>query len=446
MCDWKIKEFMQRNKETSIYRPKGKNFKKQNLKTPSFKGDLFGAKFFIALIVFFLSSFLFWQRNFVKSHVIEIFNPNIAEDARKITNEPIEKIASHIIAEGDIPADIFAKYGKLNANEITDLLAASEDVFDFTQLKIDKNIDFIFDDEDKFKKIEYYPTSERMVVVKMDGEDFVVTKEDIPYSIEEKTASIKIDEFLYKDALDAGLTENSILEIADIFSFDIDFTTEIREGDELKVVYQKRTLDGVDAPDGKVLAAKFINDGNPYFSYYFESGDEDTGSHYDADGKELVRQFLRAPLSYRKITSGYTGARFHPITKTVSAHYQIDYAAPVGTPVVTTARGTITSAGWETGWGNMIRIRHDNGYTTHYGHLSAYGEGIKTGVSVSQGRVVGYVGSTGWSTGPHLDYGMKLNGSPVNPMSLQLPKGEPLTGDVLEKFRKEKEKYENNLK
>ncbi len=427
-----------------MYRLRGIKLKKQ--KKSFFESGLFSLKFFTALFVFFLSSFLFWQRNFVKNHVVEIFNPTTEEEKKESLAESTEKITSHIIMEGDIPADIFSKYGKLDANEITNLLAASEDIFDFTQLKIDKDIDFIFDENEKLSKIAYYPTSERMVVAEKNDGDFVVEKKDIPYFIEEKTVSVKIDEFLYKDALDAGLTENSILEIADIFSFDIDFTTEIREGDELKAVYQKRTLDGVDAPDGKVLAAKFTNNDNSYFAYYFKNENEEIGSHYDADGKELVRQFLRAPLSYRKITSGYTGARFHPITKTVSAHYQIDYAAPVGTPVVATARGTVTSAGWETGWGNIVRIRHDNGYTTHYGHLSAYGTGIKAGATVSQVEVVGFVGSTGWSTGPHLDYGMKLNGNPVNPMSLQLPKGTPLGGDVLEKFQQKKSKYEEALR
>lgn len=446
MCDCEAKKSMQRNKKTFIYRSQKSNYRRQQRAPFAPKENPFGAKFFIALTVFIVSSVLFWQRNFVKSNVVEIFNSTVAEEAPKINTEPIGKVVSHVITEGDIPADIFAAYGKLDTNEIENLLASCEDVFDLTNLKIDKPIDFVFDENENLNKIAYYPTSERMIVAEVDGENFVVKKENIPYSIEEKTASVKIDEYLYKDALDAGLTENSILEIADIFSFDVDFTTEIREGDELKIVYQKRTLDGEAAPDGKVLAAKFTNGGNSYFAYYFESGDEESGGHYDADGKELARQFLRAPLSYRRITSGYTGARLHPITKTVTAHYQIDYAAPTGTPVVTTARGTITSAGWENGWGHMVRIRHDNGYTTHYAHLSAYGKGIKSGASVSQGQVVGLVGSTGWSTGPHLDYGMKLNGSPVNPLSLQLPKGEPLGGDVLAKFKKEKEKYENALR
>ncbi|KKQ06569.1 MAG: hypothetical protein US15_C0008G0001, partial [Candidatus Moranbacteria bacterium GW2011_GWF1_36_4] len=242
-----------------------------------------------------------------------------------------------------------------------------------------------------------------------------------------------IDNFLYIDALNAGISESTILEIADIFSFDIDFTTEIRQGDSFIIVYEKRIRDGREASDGKVLAAKFTNAGNDYYGYYFNGGEDD--GHYDSEGHFLVRQFLRAPLSYRQITSGYTGARVHPITKTVSAHYQIDYAAPTGTPVVATARGDVVSAGWESGWGNIVRLRHAN-----------MKNAIVSPGPVFNRQIIGYVGSTGWSTGPHLDYGMRLNGNPINPMALNLPKGNILNADKMPEFEKIKEKYNSLLK
>jgi len=154
---------------------------------------------------------------------------------------------------------------------------------------------------------------------------------------------------------------------------------------------------------------------------------------------------LKAPLSYRAITSGYTGARLHPITRTVTAHYQIDYAAPIGTPVVASARGRVASAGWENGWGYIVRLVHDNGYTTHYGHLSSFAKSISRGTSISQGQTIGYVGSTGWSTGPHLDYGMKLNGAPINPLTLVQPKGAPLDESNMDEFREFKNSYNDIL-
>jgi murein DD-endopeptidase MepM/ murein hydrolase activator NlpD len=369
--------------------------------------------------------------------------PEVRGEEKK-PEEPKEKPdVTHTICEGDIPAEVFSQFGKMDANIMERFLTSSKEIYDFTKIKIGRTLEFYFDETEKLKKIQYFLDTESVIVAEVSGDDFEVRKENIPYLAEEKTLHIKIDEFLYKDALDAGLSESSILEVADVFSFDVDFATDIRQGDELKVVFEKRTLDGQEAPDGKILAAKFTNDGQEYFAYYFET--ENEGSHYDSDGKELMRQFLRTPLSYRKITSGYTGARLHPITKTVSAHYQIDYAAPVGTPVVATARGTVTGAGWEGGWGNIVRLRHDNGYATHYAHLSAFAKGVKKGTSVSQGQVIGYVGSTGWSTGPHLDYGMKLNGQPINPLSLKLPKGTPLAGSEMEKFQKTKKKYEEEL-
>lgn len=396
------------------------------------------------LATFAVVGFFFWSHEPKKTQESTVAGVETkAEEAVPPKSE--EKVISHKVCEGDIPAEIFSEYAKLDANGTAALLDATEDVYDFTKIKIGQNMEFVFDEqEEKLKEIRYYPDSENIIIAKADEKNFEVKKENIPYEVEIKTLDVNIDEFLYKDALDAGLSEATILEVADIFSFDIDFNTEIREDDKMRVIFEKRSLNGNLAPDGKVIAAKFTNAGQDYFAYYFETDGE--GSHYDAEGHELMRQFLRAPLSYRKITSGYTGARYHPITKTVSAHYQIDYAAPVGTPVVSTARGTVTSARYENGWGNIVRIKHDNGYTTHYGHLSSYAKGIKAGASVSQGQVIGYVGSTGWSTGPHLDYGMRLNGNPVNPLSLKLPKGTPLEGEKMEKFQKLKKQYDEMLK
>lgn len=400
--------------------------------------------FFLLLIVLVASGFFIWSKNSKKTVGLDTINAN-ENIQEKIPEEPKENIVKYAVCEGDIPAEVFAKYGKLDANAMESLLLASKDVYDFTNIKIGQDLEFIFcDDEEKIEKIRYYPNTEDVIVAEMDGDTFRVKKENIPYETRMEILDVKIDEFLYKDALDAGLSEASILEVADVFSFDIDFTTEIQEGDEMRVIYEKRNLNGNPAPDGKILAAKFINVGQEYFAYYFEQNGE--SSHYDGEGQELMRQFLRAPLSYRRISSGYTSSRRNPITRTISTHYQIDYAAPAGTPVVSTARGTISSAGWEGGWGRIVRINHENSYSTHYAHLSALEKGIRSGATVSQGQVIGYVGSTGWSTGPHLDYGLRLNSTPVNPLSLKLPKGKPLEGEEMEKFQEEKKKYDELLK
>lgn len=357
--------------------------------------------------------------------------------------EADERVVKYQISEGDLPADIFSAQGKWDANDTAALLEAGKEVFDLSKLTLGKEVRFYFGDEERARRLEYEPGTEKIVIAEREGDDFKVRAEKINYEVSEETARGTIDNFFYADALEAGLQEPTVLEVGDIFSFSIDFATEIRQGDEFAFVYEKRKRDGQDASDGKVLAAKFVNEGVAHYAYYFDNGGQ--GGYYDGEGRVLERQFLKAPLSYRRITSGFTGARYHPITRTVSAHYQIDYAAPSGTPVSSTARGTVASAGWEGGWGNMIRIRHDNGYTTHYGHLSAFAKGIRAGASVSQGQVVGYVGSTGWSTGPHLDYGMKLDGTPVNPLKLQQPKGAPLDGARMEEFNNWKNRFADLL-
>lgn len=354
-----------------------------------------------------------------------------------------ENIIHYTVAEGDIPADVFTGHGHFDANDVAAMIAAGENVYDLAKIRVGRELRFYFDGEEKAKRLEYERDTERIIIAERDGSDFKVREEKINYATREEVARGEINNFFYVDALGAGLSEATVLETGDLFSFSIDFATELRLGDTFSIVYEKRTRDGAAAPDGRILAARFTNDGTSHYIYYFDNNGQ--GGYYDAEGRVIERQFLKAPLSYRRISSGFTGARYHPVTRKVSAHYQIDYAAPTGTHVVSTARGTVVSAGWEGGWGNMVRLRHDNGYTTHYGHLSGIAKGIRSGASVAQGQLIGYVGSTGWSTGPHLDYGMKLDGSPVNPLKLDLPKGTPLADDQKAAFEEIRAKYAPRL-
>ncbi|MFZ2188362.1 MAG: peptidoglycan DD-metalloendopeptidase family protein [Candidatus Moraniibacteriota bacterium] len=397
--------------------------------------------FFLLILPFIAYKSFFWLKGvFGQRRVTEI--SLVQKQSIETVSDPNAKysqILSYTISAGDIPADIFSSQGKLDANDTMALLAASKDVYDFTNLKIGRSIRFYFENEVRATRIEYDRDTERVIIVERAGDEFVVREEKIDYIVSQEIAEGTIDNFFYADALEAGLSESTVLEVGDIFSFDIDFTTEIQTGDTFSFIYEKRTRNGEKAPDGKILAGKFVNAGSAYYAYYF--GNDGSGGYYDADGRVLERQFLKAPLSYRRISSGFTGARMHPITRKVSAHYQIDYAAPAGTPVVASARGTVISASWSGGWGNMVRLEHDNGYTTHYGHLSAFAKGLRSGARVDQGQLVGYVGSTGWSTGPHLDYGIKLNGTPVNPLKLDMPKGEPLSGEKLPQYEETKKQY-----
>ncbi len=381
--------------------------------------------------------------NFRAKKVHEILLTEKAEDHSDV-EERYANIINYTISTGDIPAEVFSAQGKLDANDTVALLLASKEIYDFTNIKVGRTLRFYFKNENRPTRIEYDRDTERVIVVERSGDDFSAREEKINYTVSQEIASGTIDNFFYVDAMEAGLSESTVLEVGDIFSFDIDFTTEIQTGDSFSIIYEKRLREGEKAPDGKILAGKFTNVSVPFYAYYFDNNGK--GGYYDGDGRVLERQFLKAPLSYRHISSGFTGARMHPITRKVSAHFQIDYAAPSGTPVVASARGTVISAGWSAGWGNMVRLEHDNGYTTHYGHLSAFAKGLRAEAKVERGQLIGYVGSTGWSTGPHLDYGIKLNGTPVNPLKLDMPKGEPLGGDSMKQFEEIKNKYVDLLK
>lgn len=339
---------------------------------------------------------------------------------------------------------MFAEEAKFDANDMQALLSESEEIYDFTKLVVGREIRFCFEDGEKASYFEYDRNIEDMIAVNRNGNDFTAEQKSIEYEVEEVFVEGKIENFLYVDAIEKGMSEATIVTMADVFSFDVDFTTEIKKGDEFKIIYEKRKRFGEDGPDGNILAAEFVNNGEAYWAFYFEDGEEN--GYYDAEGKMLQRQFLRAPLSYKYISSGYTGARYHPVTKTVQAHHQIDYAAATGTPVVATAKGKVTLASWNGGWGNMIKIEHANGYLTHYAHLSRFGKGVSVGKEVAQGQIIGYVGTTGWSTGPHLDYGMRLNGNPVNPLSLKLPKGDSVSAENRGEFEKIKVGFEEELK
>ncbi|HRY82696.1 MAG TPA: peptidoglycan DD-metalloendopeptidase family protein [Candidatus Moranbacteria bacterium] len=420
---------------------------RQTLRTQKsyLKRKLLTGLFFLVIIFFLFKGFV-WLKNILGKN--DISKNEIVKTTEKNPEEILEKNSDRVeeykISEGDIPAEVFESNGKFNANDVEALLFSSKDVYDFTRIKAGQKLRFYFGQEEKAKRVEYDKNTEALIVIERNGSEFSAREEKISYETSQEIAHGNIENFFYVDAMDAGLSESTVLEVGDIFSFDIDFATEIQVGDEFTIIYEKRTRDGKEAPDGKILGAKFINSGVAYYAYYFEN--DGKSGYYDADGKLLERQFLKAPLSYRHISSGFTGARMHPITRKVSAHYQIDYAAPAGTPVVASANGNLISANWEGGWGNIVRLSHDNGYTTHYGHLSAFAKNLRSSGRISRGQIIGYVGSTGWSTGPHLDYGIKLNGVPVNPLKMDLPKGNPLNEEQMKIFEETKKQYADSLK
>jgi murein DD-endopeptidase MepM/ murein hydrolase activator NlpD len=233
-----------------------------------------------------------------------------------------------------------------------------------------------------------------------------------------------------------GESPQLVLELVEIFSSDFDFTADSRSGDRFRLLVEKRYAGEQFVDYGQVLAAQYLSDGRILTGVGFEPAGGRV-AYYDLDGRSLKKSFLKSPLEFTRITSGFTYARPHPILGGVRPHLAVDYAAPVGTPVRAVADGTIVDAGWNGGNGIQVHLRHASGYETLYNHLSRLGPAIRTGARVSQRQVIGYVGSTGLSTGPHLDYRVAKNGRFVNPLDEKFIPGQPLDGAEHGRFLRE---------
>jgi murein DD-endopeptidase MepM/ murein hydrolase activator NlpD len=250
-----------------------------------------------------------------------------------------------------------------------------------------------------------------------------------------KTAEIRYSLFGASDA--AGIPDSVATQLADIFGGDIDFHRDLRKGDRFAVVYESINYLGRPVRSGRILAAEFVNNGKTYRAAWFAdpAGGENSSGYYTADGKNIRKAFLRSPLEFSRITSGFSSARFHPILQKWRAHKGIDYGAPVGTRVKATGNGTVEYVGIQGGYGKVVILRHQGRYTTLYGHLSGFASGLRKGGRVSQGDVIGFVGATGLASGPHLHYEFRVNEVHQNPLAMALPSAPPLMPDQLGLFR-----------
>ncbi|MFO1401072.1 MAG: peptidoglycan DD-metalloendopeptidase family protein [Steroidobacteraceae bacterium] len=245
---------------------------------------------------------------------------------------------------------------------------------------------------------------------------------------------------LFEDGAAAGLADPTILELAQIFGWDIDFVLDLREGDEFAVDYERIYQDDRYLQDGEILAARFVNQGREYQAVRFVTPDG-RARYYTPDGRSMQKAFLRAPLEFRRISSRFSLGRYHPILNRIRAHKGVDYAAPSGTPVRAAGDGSVRFRGWRGGYGNVIELQHGGGITTVYGHLSRFANGLGNGRAVHQGDVIGYVGMTGLATGPHLHYEYRVNGQFRNPATVQLPEATPIDPALRDAFLRQTAPY-----
>jgi murein DD-endopeptidase MepM/ murein hydrolase activator NlpD len=276
-------------------------------------------------------------------------------------------------------------------------------------------------------------TLTRMLFVSPDGQGSYRAEErteDTDVETRVAVGSIRSSLFAATDA--AGVPDAVTLQIADILGAKIDFLHDLRRDDQFRVVYETRSHDGRYAGAGRVLAVEFINNGKTFNAVWF-SPDGKTGAYYDFDGTSLQGAFLRTALKFTRISSTF-GMRVHPLHGTWTGHAGVDYAAPQGTPIHATADGVVDFAGVQNGYGNVVIIKHYGKYSTVYAHQSRIAEGIHKGASISQGQLIGYVGMTGWATGPHLHYEFRVDNQPVDPLSVDLPVARNLEPDEQKQF------------
>jgi len=271
------------------------------------------------------------------------------------------------------------------------------------------------------------------VVVDLSTDTMKAYASSKPVTLQRKYAEKTITSSMWNAITESGASPLLALKLSDLYAWQIDFF-DIKEGDSFRLIYEEAWTDDTTFVDiVSVKGALFTHQGREYMAVPFQQ--DSTLEYFDAEGNSLRKAFLKAPLDFFRISSKFSNARFHPVLKRYRPHHGVDYAAPVGTPVKTVGDGVVMEKGYQrNGAGNYLKIRHNNTYTTTYMHLSRFGKGLKKGSAVRQGDVIGYVGSTGLSTGPHLDYRIHKNNQPVNPLKMEIPPSYPVKPELRDSF------------
>ena len=296
------------------------------------------------------------------------------------------------------------------------------------QLKPGRPLHVAVDDEGRLAGLRFLAPNGDVLSVARAGEGFVATRGAPPEDVRLTLRAGEIRTSLFAAADEAGLPDSITLGLSDVFGGDIDFYHDLHRGDRFAVLYETRYVDGEPAGTGRILAAEFENKGATLRAFLWHGPDGREG-YYNEDGRNSRNAFLRSPMEFSRITSGFTQARLDPILHLMRAHQGTDFAAPVGTPVRATADGTVTFVGQQNGYGNVIMLKHDGRYSTVYAHLSRFAQGVRDGGRVEQGETIGYVGQTGWATGPHLHYELRVDGQPRDAMQVALPVATPVADD-----------------
>lgn len=333
----------------------------------------------------------------------------------------------------------------LSHKQAYDLTVACEDVFDVRTLRVGNMYAAYYAEGQDGRTLEYlvYERDRSSSIVFDCSGPYGAWIYEKPVTMERRYADVTINSSLWNDMRAAGVSPLLILSLSDIYAWTTDFFG-LQKGDRFKVLYGERMCDGEVLEVDTVYYAVFEHAGQEFPMVMFDQGD---GGNiwWSEKGESMRKAFLKAPLKYSRISSGFSYARRHPVTRKVQPHTGVDYAAPTGTPVMTIGDGVVTSVKHEGAGGKTVRIRHNSIYSTAYLHLSRYAAGLKAGQRVRQGEVIGYVGSTGRSTGPHLDFRVWKNGTPINPLKMESPPAEPLKQENKASFEAVHKKYKARI-
>lgn len=339
---------------------------------------------------------------------------------------------TRVIKSGDSLANIFREW-KLSPSTLHKIVTSSKLAKTLADIHPGETLKLMRDDDDGLLELMVVRNPTETLLISRTAEGFKSEKIIREVEVRHAYASGTIETSLFIDGQNSGLTDAQIMEMAGIFGWDIDFALELRKGDSFKLLYEEHYLDGKKYRNGPILTAEFHNNKKVFKAVRYTTPDNTT-SYYDPDdGRNKKRAFIRTPVKFARISSRFTNKRFHPKLKKWRAHRGVDYAAPTGTPIKSAGNGKVIFRGKKGGYGKTVMIQHGTKYTTLYAHLSKYSKNSRKGKTVSQGQVIGYVGKTGLATGPHLHYEFRVNGVHRNPLTVKLPKADPIS----KKFRQD---------
>ncbi|HVF35846.1 MAG TPA: peptidoglycan DD-metalloendopeptidase family protein [Candidatus Saccharimonadia bacterium] len=338
-----------------------------------------------------------------------------------------------VVRSGQTLGAIFSTLG-YPGSAMHEFLAASPDRHALTRLNPGDEIAFLPDAAGGLSGLRFdLDESTRVVLARDPAGAIETTTQARPLERRIRVASGRVEHSLFGAGEAAGLSDATILQLAETFAYDVDFAQDLRAGDSFSVVYEELYREGERVRGGGIVAARFVNQGRSYEAVRFDRADGNAG-FFDATGRPLKKAFLRTPVEFTRISSRFSTARKHPILGVMRAHRGVDYAALAGTPIRAAGNGRVAFRGWKSGYGNVVILEHANKYSTLYGHMSRFGK-YPQGAKVEQGEVIGFVGRTGLATAPHLHYEFRVSGVHRDPLSIALPKADPLVAGELQRFR-----------